>query len=341
MIDKVKGRECWIDIAKGIGIILVVLGHVTRNENLIRIIYSFHMPLFFFLSGWIINRNCGKNIINKQYIKKKFANLILPFFEYRIILVLYWYIVEYRFRELDVGPIWFLPVMFFSYMIIAFIMPYIKSTNAKRVVFLFFALLAIAGLLVRQYVYKLNMELLNEVYVNSIRVLTGCSWMTVGMKANDSIINSKKVNCGLVFGIAAIVCVVLSFVNGDVSLFNLQFGKSYILYFLEGICGITAVLIVSKVISSNRLIEYLGQSSMIIMAFHEPIKRVLFVVYDAVVPKFVEGGTYEVIRTTVTGSVILTTITLVVCVSVVYIFRKLIGKLPDNKWREVLFAFMK
>lgn len=165
--------------------------------------------------------------------------------------------------------------------------------------------------------------------------------MTVGMKANDSIINSKKVNCSLVFGITAIVCVVLSFVNGDVSLFNLQFGKSYVLYFLEGICGITAVLIVSKVISSNRLIEYLGQSSMIIMAFHEPIKRVLFVVYDAVVPKFVGEGTHEVIRATVTGSVILTIITLVVCISVVYIFRKLIGKLPDNKWREVLFAFMK
>ena len=49
----------------------------------------------------------------------------------------------------------------------------------------------------------------------------------------------------------------------------------------------------------------------------------------------------KVIRTTVTGSVILTIITLVVCISVVYIFRKLIGKLPDNKWREVLFAFMK
>ena len=122
--------------------------------------------------------------------------------------------------------------------------------------------------------------------------------------------NFRVLKHALVFGITAIVCVVLSFVNGDVSLFNLQFGKSYVLYFLEGICGITAVLIVSKVISSNRLIEYLGQSSMIIMAFHEPIKRVLFVVYDAVVPKFVGEGTHEVIRATVTGSVILTIITL-------------------------------
>jgi fucose 4-O-acetylase-like acetyltransferase len=44
-----------IDVAKGIGIILVVLGHnwIIRTEKgeLFRIIFSFHMPLFFFLSG--------------------------------------------------------------------------------------------------------------------------------------------------------------------------------------------------------------------------------------------------------------------------------------------------
>ena len=36
---------------KGIGIILVVLGHTTHNDELSSWIYHFHMPLFFFLSG--------------------------------------------------------------------------------------------------------------------------------------------------------------------------------------------------------------------------------------------------------------------------------------------------
>lgn len=57
-------RNAWVDYAKGIGIILVVYGHVARgvfNAGLPMdedryvlvdsIIYSFHMPLFFFLSG--------------------------------------------------------------------------------------------------------------------------------------------------------------------------------------------------------------------------------------------------------------------------------------------------
>lgn len=57
-------RNLWVDYAKAIGIILVVYGHVARGlfsahiqmdeytfKTIDSIIYSFHMPLFFFLSG--------------------------------------------------------------------------------------------------------------------------------------------------------------------------------------------------------------------------------------------------------------------------------------------------
>ena len=40
----------WVDIAKGIGIILVFLGHFNIPDTLRAEIYTFHMPLFFFLS---------------------------------------------------------------------------------------------------------------------------------------------------------------------------------------------------------------------------------------------------------------------------------------------------
>lgn len=49
----------WILIAKGIGIILVVIGHFWPADSPVywtevrRIIYTFHMPLFFILSGWL------------------------------------------------------------------------------------------------------------------------------------------------------------------------------------------------------------------------------------------------------------------------------------------------
>ena len=49
----VSKRELWIDILRGIGILLVVLGHT--NPPFKRIIYSFHIPLFFILSGFLWN----------------------------------------------------------------------------------------------------------------------------------------------------------------------------------------------------------------------------------------------------------------------------------------------
>ncbi len=66
-------RTDWVDYAKAIGIILVVYGHVARGvfnagieipENLYRltdsVIYSFHMPLFFFLSGLFFYQSFSK-----------------------------------------------------------------------------------------------------------------------------------------------------------------------------------------------------------------------------------------------------------------------------------------
>lgn len=46
-------REDWADFAKGIGIILVRFGHQKIfGKKLIYLIYAFHMPLFFMISGY-------------------------------------------------------------------------------------------------------------------------------------------------------------------------------------------------------------------------------------------------------------------------------------------------
>lgn len=40
-----------VDISKGIGMVLVIMGHLCVSASLRNFIYSFHMPLFFILSG--------------------------------------------------------------------------------------------------------------------------------------------------------------------------------------------------------------------------------------------------------------------------------------------------
>lgn len=53
-MDNTK-RIDWIDVAKGVGIFLMVMGHTSMPDAVNRWIYSFHMPLFFLLSGLVFN----------------------------------------------------------------------------------------------------------------------------------------------------------------------------------------------------------------------------------------------------------------------------------------------
>ena len=91
-------RDITIDIAKGIGIVLVVLGHVLINSDINRLIYLFHMPLFFFISGIIFYSTYNKDIKFKDYLLKKIKSILIPYFVFSIICFIYWYFIEREIR---------------------------------------------------------------------------------------------------------------------------------------------------------------------------------------------------------------------------------------------------
>src|SRR5829696_4262817 len=69
----------YIDIARGICILLVVMGHndfAVVSPFVYKVIYSFHMPLFFFLSGYFLNIRPGF----WAFFKKRFNSLLKPYF---------------------------------------------------------------------------------------------------------------------------------------------------------------------------------------------------------------------------------------------------------------------
>ena len=71
----------WIDEAKGIGIVLVMLGHCCLHRNFCFWFYAFHMPLFFILSGYTFS---GKGKF-ADYLKKKIRTLLVPYMFFVII----------------------------------------------------------------------------------------------------------------------------------------------------------------------------------------------------------------------------------------------------------------
>lgn len=90
---ELKTRDYGIDWLKAFAIVLMVLGHAIQyslvsnfDSNIIfRLIYSFHMPLFIFISGYLISP--GKNI---GFLWKQFKLLIIPFLLWMVLYSFYY-----------------------------------------------------------------------------------------------------------------------------------------------------------------------------------------------------------------------------------------------------------
>lgn len=95
-----KQRIEWLDFLKGIGIILVMVGHSFRDKMrmdsfiadfIYSIIYVFHMPLFFAVSGYLFKINYNKYVNEKprKFLILKSNTYLYPFCGYTILIYIF------------------------------------------------------------------------------------------------------------------------------------------------------------------------------------------------------------------------------------------------------------
>lgn len=89
------GRILWVDVCKGLGITCVVLGHSIDGTALQRFIYTFHMPLFFFLSGFLHRPQPDYGL----FAKRKAIHLLLPYVTFMLLLCPLAYISAFHHPE--------------------------------------------------------------------------------------------------------------------------------------------------------------------------------------------------------------------------------------------------
>jgi len=146
-----KERIIWIDNLRSIGILAVVLGHIASPLGFF--IYSWHMPLFFFLAGFFIKYELS----TQEFIKKDFKKLIIPYFIFSLAaLIIEWikrtflnregldYLHELKgiFLWMDYTSLmntygfvlWFLPALFFGRLIVYLINKEIKSLLTQTII---------------------------------------------------------------------------------------------------------------------------------------------------------------------------------------------------------------
>lgn len=129
-----KKRITQLDYAKAIGIILVIIGHISYDgfsarDWLKHFIYTFHMPLFFIIAGiqeGIKTTKTGAVPLNKSYIAKLFHRYSVPYFAWSVIYIVLLIILgktdlmgiaERGYAMITgrgIAPLWFLAAIFLA-----------------------------------------------------------------------------------------------------------------------------------------------------------------------------------------------------------------------------------
>ena len=268
----------WVDYAKGLGIILVVYGHITEgvfnagmamnNKLYIDIdtmIYSFHMPLFFFLSGLFFTSSLTKRGFKKNIINK-FDTIFYPYIIWSILQG----IIEATLSKYTNGHVtytevfsllwepraqfWFLYVLFFTFVIASILFIKNRSTKLMISVVCFFSLI---------YIFQSHLPkiyVLTLCYVHIVFFFIGVLVIQLGYI--NKLNNLKSfILISLLFVISQYWFVIIDgFGRLDRGLYS----------FIIAIIAITFVVTLSMQLAklNIRFLAYIGESSLYIYLLH-------------------------------------------------------------------------
>lgn len=84
-------REIWVDAAKALALVLVVVGHPVSPAVYTKYIYWFHMPVFFLLSGYLFKPVNGWQDFG-AWVGKRCRELLVPYVVYLVLVTLVRYL---------------------------------------------------------------------------------------------------------------------------------------------------------------------------------------------------------------------------------------------------------
>ena len=303
MYGQENKRSRALDIAKGIGILLVVLGHCPQVWSPVKQwIYSFHVPLFFLLSGMVWDRASHEEngFLNVAFLRKKALRLLVPCFLWGLGYLVARALVSQSFKPESLGwllyntessiskagsltPLWFLSCMFVTTCLFEGIQRFFcKKRLSKWILFGLSLVFAALGLFLPVFPlgYPWNVDI----------AMLGLAMMIWGYLVRETMdrLTEKPWLC-LLISLAALA--VLSFTyklnlpnvsNKYVEVSDRIFGKPA-LFLLCAVGGSLFVLGLSIFVSDfsfmDQLIGRLGRDSLAILVLHKPVTLALGVVF--------------------------------------------------------------
>lgn len=294
-----KERVEWLDICKLIGIWLVILGHLNISKNIQIYIYSFHMPFFFLISGYLHKTPSNQFL----QVKKHATSLLWPYLTFYIInwlIVFITFFVAYTvitgqsnmtlencfikpFLGLIYGngydtetsrmlsrPLWFLLALFFVRVIFDFISYFTKNAVAIIIATILLMLVSIS-------LFKNNID----IYFSIDSAFIAIPFFAVGYILNQkkALVNYlKKSNWNILWGIALLTILYFtSNMNETIDINKGMTGRSIFIFTFNALLGSAALILISySSIKLNNLLRELSQNTLIILSLHTTFILIIF-----------------------------------------------------------------
>ena len=298
MGNKYKQPNDWIAIAKGIAIMLVVLGHTAKAEGsmfVFHFVNFIHVPLFFFASGFFFDEKYFEN--KSLFIFKRIRGLYLPFFKYGTVFLLLhntlytlgiytskygwmdktnflygWSDIFSRFINIIafrgggenlLGAFWFLPVLFVASILAMFYLFFIHRFCDKIVYMKFggvilFLLLAFLFSKVNQSIWEFNRRTFLAVSIYLLGFIM--------KKYSEKILLHKEF---VAIGGLGLVSISAILYPRNMSTAETFFDLCFFL--VISLSGIFAIFAISKMVSKSvfkSFFVFIGQNTLVILALH-------------------------------------------------------------------------
>lgn len=274
----------YINYLKALAIIAVVIGH--SKSPLVKYVYLYHIPLFFFISGYLYNRNYDF----KTLLFKRLKGLYVPFVSYSIIFIVLhnlfyrlkiydtpyefnneWFITNIKsilmFDNIDVllSGFWFLKALFLITISFAFLNFLLKKYKRREsILIIVIVLLFTYGNYILTRGNVTEHPYFNKICMNMIVFYFGYKYREYESKI-------------LVNFTGAVICTILLYSNSLYSSIDVSYNSynSSGFFLVCVLCGIYLNIFLAKYIARlnknfifTRVLSYIGKNTIIILALH-------------------------------------------------------------------------
>lgn len=287
-----KKRVVWIDQLRAFTFYFVYLGHLATRGQLNEWIYSFHMPMFFVISGLNLNLTKMYDTKFKDFIIHLTERMVVPYLWLQLLSMGIKYIFLQR---ADIVPKYLLGIITAN--------SHIINAPSNPMYFVLLLFLAQLGMWLIVKLTRKNRLLIAIVVaalsvISAVTSLTPMPWhinvvptamllMYIGrllmdfyLFISEKIKDKFKNPIRAVLGVALIVAgVFLSEANGRISIHGNAYGESYVMFIVTALVTCIGFALIVMMLPEIKLLTFMGMNTFFFLGIHDPFLYIVQVVF--------------------------------------------------------------